>query len=223
MKYVSVICLFVSLNSYAQKKDENPTKNKIFITAGYGLAGSFFATGFQESLPFSSVHYRAFFNKRFVGSAQNVSIGFRLNKPYEIKAGINFQHFSKRAKATDTLRSVVIYLDNTIHYRDYMYYASIDRVLEKKKNLFSLGLGLYYLRSQDESIEYGTGIPDFYVNKEYNFQNSNEEEGGVFIEFSYEYKFQPRVSLGIRSQFYYTMSLWASESITLFPFIKISL
>ena len=223
MKYLSIICLFVSLNSFAQKKEEDQKKDKIFITAGYGLVGSFFVTGFQETLPFQSGNYRAFFNKKFIGNAQNASIGFRLNSPYEIKAGMNYQHFTKRVKANDTLRSVMIYLDNTIHHRDYMFFASLDRIFETKKNLFSFGLGLYYIRSQDQSIEYGTGIPDFFINKEYNYKNSNEEEGGAFVEFSYEYKFQPRVSLGIRSQYYYTMSAWYAESITLFPYVKIGI
>ncbi len=220
---ISLSFILISFLAYSQKKPEEHKKEKFFISAGYGLAGSFFVRSYTETLPFPSNNYRAFYKKRFVGNSQDFSFGLRLNKNYELKAGVNYQHFTRHVKATDTVQSVVIYLDNTIHHRSYMYYISLDKIFERKKNLFFTGLGLYYLRDQAELIEYGTGIPNFFISKEYNYKNSNEEEGGAFIEFSYEYKFQAKVNLGIRTKFYYTISTAEAESITLYPYIRISL
>lgn len=223
MKYLLFIFLLFSFKSKAQNKVPDSSKNKIFITAGYGLAGGIFVIGYAEQPPFASGQYRAFYNKNFIGSAQNLSIGFKINQFYEIKTGINYQHFTRRIKSIDTLQTVVINLDNTIHSRDYMFFASLDRKLERKKHMVAAGLGVYYLMYQAQFIEYGVGIPNFYVDRESRFDDGYNAEGGVLVEISYEYKFQPRVSLGIRGQFYYTMSVWSSESVTLFPFIKIGI
>lgn len=218
-----VFTSFATSNGYSQMLNKKEKQHRVSINAGYGLAGSFFVRSLPESLPFPTRDYTAFTKKRFLGSAQNFAIGYKLNKRYEIKAGINFQHFTRQVKATDTVQSVVIYLDKPIHHRDFMYFGSVNRMFEKKKTILATGLGLYYLRTPDERIEYGAGRPSVFIDREYDYQNSNEEEGGAFIEFSYEYKFQPRVNVGIKSQFYYTISTAEAESITLFPYIKISL
>jgi hypothetical protein len=39
-------------NSYSQKNMQGERKQKISVTAGYGLAGSFFVRGFQKNTPF---------------------------------------------------------------------------------------------------------------------------------------------------------------------------
>ncbi len=97
----------------------------------------------------------------------------------------------------------------------------ISKNFNVKKHVFSPGLGLYYLRVEQEEVE--IYYPSYFANVENNYALGNLEEGGVFAEFSYEYKFQPRVNLGLRSQFYYTASAGTAESITLFPYIKINL
>jgi hypothetical protein len=81
------------------------------------------------------------------------------------------------------------------------------------------GLGVYYLRPKQEEIS--IYYPSFFENIERNYQNSRLEEGGVFIHFAYEYKFQSKVNLGIKTQFYYTLTAGYAESITLLPYVKI--
>jgi len=208
--------LLSNLKSKAQQKEK-----KIFISAGYGLAGSFSVKSYIESLPFPSAQYGKFAKKNFIGNAQQFNVGYRLSKNYQLNAGIHFQRFTRRVKATDTLLSVVIYLDNAIFEKNYIYFANVSRVFERKKQLFYAGLGLYYIRSQSEQIEYGRGIPNFFSNYESRFDNSRAEEGGSFVEFAYEYKFQPRVNIGIKGQFYYTLSAGYAESVALFPYVKI--
>jgi hypothetical protein len=212
-----VLLLLYFDHSQAQQIEK---KSKFFLTAGYGLAGSFFVRSYQETLPFPSAPYRAFFKKNFIGNALNSALGMRLGKRYELKAGINYQHFTRHVKATDTIVGVVISLNTTIHHRDYMYFVSVHRLYEKRKHLIFTGLGIYYLNPRQETIEYGYGIPNFVSISEP--RGKYLEEGGVLADVAYEYKFQPKVNLGIRTQFYYTASADILESFTLFPFIKIN-
>lgn len=224
MKYLNqkiIFLLFLNTLLFHNKCEAQQKQQKFSISAGYGLAGSFFVSQYVESLPFPSNNYGNFSKKNFIGSSQEFSIGYRLNKNYELNAGIDFQHFERRVKASDTLASVNIYIDKTLQERNYIYFANLSRVFERKKDLFHAGLGLYYIRYRSESIEYGTGIPNFYSNYEARYDNSKEEEGGAFVELAYEYKFQPRVNIGIKTQFYYTISIASAESITLFPYVKI--
>jgi len=214
----ALLLLSMSINLYAQDKVENNKKDKIFISAGYGLAGSFFVRSYDEFAP--TQRYKIFYKKKFVGVAQNLALGINLKKNYQIKFGINFQHFTRKIKFFDTLNGVIIILDHTIHHRDYMWFAGINKKYERKKHIFSPGLGIYYLRPKQEEVEI---YPNLVINQERDFNNSRLNEGGVFAEFEYEYKFQPKVNIGIKTQFYFTLSAGYSESITLFPYIKITL
>ena len=191
------------------------------MSVGYGVSGSFFVIDLPETLPFQGNNYHQFSKKKFIGNSQNLSIGYRLNKNNTLNIGINYQHFSKAIKSNDILSNVNIYIDNTIHHRDYMYFINWQKSIERKNHLLIGGAGIYYLRSKDQTIEYGIGIPNFFSLRESNFKNSNEEEGGAFAELGYEYKFQQKVNLGIKSQFYFTISTGEPESIALLPYIKI--
>jgi hypothetical protein len=65
-------------------------------------------------------------------------------------------------------------------------------------------------------------FPGFVGDVEPEYKDSHSEEGGAFIEFAYEYKFQPKVNIGVKTQFYYTITAAYAESITLFPYIKLN-
>lgn len=220
MKYI-IILFFISISSisYSQNKKPYEVKNKFFISAGYGLAGSFFVRSYEEFAPLPT--YKVFYKKHFVGVSQNLAIGINLKKNYQLRTGINFQHFTRRIKTKDTLNNVIINFDHTIHHRDYMWFVGVNKNFEVKKHIFSPGLGIYYLRPKQEEVE--IFYPGYVANIENDYHLGNLEEAGVFVEFSYEYKFQAKVNLGIRSQFYYTASAATVESITLFPYIKIAL
>ena len=211
-----ILFFLLSQNCLSQKKNKNQ-KSKFFLTAGYGLAGSFFVRSYMEFAPLS--RYKTFYNKNFIGSAQNAAIGIDLKKNWEVKMGINFQHHTRRVKSRDTLGNVNIILNHDIHNRDYMWYGSVAKKLERKNHLFAIGLGLYYLRSKAEIIE--IYYPSYLADVEPEYKDSRDAQGGVFTEFAYEYKFQPKVNLGVKTQFYYTLSAAYVESITLFPYIKI--
>lgn len=216
-------CLIISIlyfshsSLFAQKN--NSHKPKFFISAGYGLAGSFFVRSYEEP-PADFTGYKEFTKKNFIGAVQNIAIGLHLKKNIEIKGGLNFQHFTRKIKARDTLSGVIIDLDHTIHHRDYMWFGNFNKNYNKKNHVFSWGLGLYYLRPQQEEVTISP--PRFFQNRERNQKNSRLNEGGSFLELAYEYKFQPKVNIGVKTQFYYTLSAGYPESITLFPYIKIN-
>ncbi len=181
------------------------------------MAGSFFVRSYQEFSPIQ--RYKTFYKKNFIGVSQNAAIGVNLKRNWEVRFGINFQHFTRRIKSLDTLNNVQIDLSHDIHHRDYMWFGSLAKKLEKKSHLFAFGLGLYYLRPKQQEVE--IFYPNYFGDVERDFKNSRLNEGGAFTELAYEYKFQPKVNIGVKTQFYYTISAGYSESITLFPYIKI--
>lgn len=189
---------------------------KFFLSAGYGLSGSFFVRSYTEWAPLP--RYKVFYKKHFIGVAQNAAIGINLKNGWEARFGINYQHFTRRVVSKDTLNNVFINLDHDIHERDYMWQGNVARKLGSHKNLFVVGLGLYYLRPKTQVVEI---FPGYVGDIEPQFKDSHEEEGGAVVEFAYEYKFQPRVNIGIKTQFYYTITAAYAESMTLFPYMKI--
>lgn len=211
--------LLCTIPAFSQVSDQPNKKSKFFISAGYGLAGSFFVRSYYEFAPIQQ--YKTFYKKNFVGVAQNIAVGINLKNNYTLKAGVHFQHFTRKVNSSDTLNGVIVLFDHTIHHRDYMFFAGLNKSFTNSKHIFSPGLGLYYIRPQQEDVEIYD--PYFVTNIERNYKNSRLEEGGVYAELEYEYKFQPKVHLGIKTQFYYTVSTGESESVTLYPFIRILL
>jgi hypothetical protein len=210
--YLLLVCfLALNTNCIAQQK-----QNKFFISAGFGLAGSFFVRSYVESSPISQ--NKVFEKKKFVGTAQNGAIGFCFKKDWEVRAGINYQHFTRWVNSRDTLNNIQVIFNNDIHHRDYMWYGAADRKLDLKKNRFVVGLGLYYLVSKTQTVEI---YPGYVISDEQIWKGSYNGELGVVTEVAYEYKFQPKVNIGLKGQFYYTITAAYAESVTLFPYIKI--
>lgn len=193
-------------------------QNRFFINAGYGLAGSFFVRSYDEFNPLQGS--KVFYKKHFAGVAQNAAIGLHLKKNWDVKAGINYQHFTRKIQSLDTINYIVVNFDHDIHHRDYMWYSSVSKSIDTRKHFWGFGLGLYYLLPKQEEVEIVK--PVYIASVERNQKNSRLNEAGSFAEVFYEYRFQPKVNLGIRGQFYYTVSAGYAESVTLFPFVKIS-
>jgi hypothetical protein len=213
-----IILLLLSAQTFSQNTKNN--EKRFFLSGGYGLAGSFFVRSYQEWAP--SPGYRAFFKKNFIGTAQNIALGVAFKKKYELRVGLNFQHFTRQIELKNTTNNVTIDLDHTIHHRDYMWFGSVDKNFPKGNHIFSFGLGIYYLRPKQEEVELFSGSnSSLFTNIERDYNNSRLEEAGAFIEAAYEYRFQPKVNLGIKTQFYYTISAGYAESITLIPYVKI--
>jgi hypothetical protein len=219
MKILFIILLsFIGFNNcFSQEapKKKQPV-SRIFFSVGYGLSGSFFVRSYEEFAPFQQ--YQLFQKKRFIGSAQNAAVGINFKKNWEARVGINYQHFTKWISAKDTLNGVVFDLNHDIHHRDYMWYGIVDKKINHKNHFFVVGLGIYYLETKSQWVEV---FPRYVRDVEFYLKGSYNGEAGVFTEIAYEYKFQPKVHLGIKSQFYFTATLGTAESITLFPYVVI--
>jgi hypothetical protein len=100
-----------------------------------------------------------------------------------------------------------------------MWLASLAKKFDHKNYILASGVGLYYLLPKQEEVE--IFYPNYFANIERDQKNSNLNEGGIFIELAYEYKFQPKVNIGLKSQFYYTLTGGYAESVALFPYVKI--
>ena len=211
-----LLCLLHFNTCFSQSDSKHNQPTKFFITAGYGIAGSFFVNSYEEFSPMPQS--RIFQKKNFIGAAQNVALGLSLKKNWEVRLGLNYQHFTKWINSVDTLNGVQVVFDHDIHHRDYMWFAAADKKLNADHSLFLFGLGAYYLVSKTQTIGIYTRNV---VSREQIWKGLDNGELGLFAEFAYEYKFQPKVNFGIKTQFYYTLTAAYAESFTLFPYIKI--
>jgi len=211
-----IISLSFSIICTAQTKEAKPSR--FFLSAGYGLAGSFFVRSYDEALPFPSSDYKAFFKKKFIGVSNELLIGIHLKKNIDLKFGLQYQRFSRHVQVEDTLSGVGLSLDHQIYHVDNIWFGGINKSYIRKRSLLSFGGGLFYIRPQQQEVEIFT---NFVIDRERNYKNSKLNDGGAFAELAYEYKFQPKVNLGMKSQVYFILSGSYFNSAALFPFIKL--
>ncbi len=218
MKIFLIIIILISKTAcQAQTKEAKPSK--FFLSAGYGLAGSFFVRSYDEALPFPSSEYKAFFKKKFIGVSNVLLIGIHLKKNVDIKFGYQYQRFSRYVQVEDTLNGVILSLDHQIYHNDNIWCGGINKNYIRKKSLLSWGGGLFYVRPQQQEVEIFSRI---IIDRERNHKNSRLNDGGVYGELAYEYKFQPKVNIGMKSQGFFILSGSYFNSVALFPFIKLN-
>ena len=205
-------CCLACLQSLAQQKP-----GRLDLSAGYGLAGSFFVRSYSEipDLPGDL----KFFKKQFPGTMQELELGFNLPKNYSIRAGFSRQQFSRKIKYTGMLSDWEINLDRRIYHVDHFYFLGLQKAFKHNQHQWAPLLGVYYIRSFQNEILIRFAFRT-YVDEERNFANNKLEEAGVMGGLSYELRFQPKVALGLRSRFYFTVSTGEPESISLVPYVK---
>lgn len=216
MRYLFLILFCIlSIVSNAQKK------NSFFTSFGFGPAGTFFATTYNEQ-PFPSRYPRYIYNKKFVGRAFFFAVGKEMNNHFSIQLRYSNQHFAKKINVIDTLPSSGVYFRyyGRIRHVNHLFELFADKEISvQKTSSLKFGLGLYYVSPTQGELEI---YPNIIVFDERDKAKYNLEELGALGELAYEYKFQPKVSIGLKSQFYYTISAPGPESITLLPYIKIN-
>jgi hypothetical protein len=77
--FINIILIVIGFAYDCNAQSQTPKPSEIFVTAGYGLAGAFFSRSYDEGTP-STLGYRSFLNKNFIGIAQEVAIGIHLKK-----------------------------------------------------------------------------------------------------------------------------------------------
>lgn len=206
------LMLIASLTCLSQPQ----SRGRFSIITGYGLAGSFVVRSYPEINPIQGA--KSYAKKKFIGNNQFFTISYSLKNSWSINLGYTFQHFTRHIDTNDTLTGVFVYNYQTLHERNYIFSLNVGKNWNIKKNEIGGGLGFYYIRPKSERVDI---YPRSFADYEVDFKRNNEEEGGFFAEFSYEYHFQPKVNLGIKTQFYFTASTGEAEAITLSPYIKI--
>ncbi|HEX4958564.1 MAG TPA: hypothetical protein VFV46_10330 [Lacibacter sp.] len=217
-KYFLIIFIISFKYSYSQDsiKIKYP---KLLIEAGAGVSGSFSVIDYSDFTPISGS--KEFARKNFIGSAQNLSVGILLKKNWEVRFGVHYEYYKRWINSIDTLRnSVVVNINRDIHHKNFMWYGGVTKKFNVNKGFITTGIGLYYLVSKVQTISV---YPGFVSDHEQIWKGKYNGDGGAYIETGYEYRFQPKVHLGIKSQFYYTISLGYQESLSLYPYIKIIL
>jgi hypothetical protein len=211
MKLIYIILAgFISTENFGQSGE---IKNKLSVQFGYGTAGSFFVRSYEENqLP----TIKSFYKKKFIGTNINFGVKYIVAKKSDLSLNFTRQAFARKIFYSNNSD---IYVDAIIrHFNNIFEFLYSRKLMDKTKSVFYTGIGVYYFTMQQEEVDVG---PGGIIWEERNFKNSMLEEGGILIEASYEYKFQPKVNIGIKTQFYYTISTGEPESITLCPYVRI--
>lgn len=190
-----------SIITFSQKQSE---KGKISFSVGYGLSGNIFVRAKDY-----------YYKKNFIGTNLSFNATMKTGEKSELKLGYTRQeNYSKRIIFSG---STVFINSKTRHVNNFFELAYI-KSFTQKKNSFKPGLGVVYIQPQQEEVDYG---PMFIEWLERNKKFNQIDDLGMFMEFSYEYKFQDRVNVGLRSQFYFNITAGLSESVSFYPYIRI--
>jgi len=215
VKFLTFIFFFFSFNTFSQKTE---TEKRFSLNAGFGLAGGIFASSYEDH-QYGSIEY---LNKNFVGTNLFVEVEMKMKRNYSLALHYSRQVFSKSVYYENTIGINHVRIDTKIRDVNNIFGLSLNKSFTKNKNSLSIGLGPYYLTPLSGKVfiaEHSTGIT--VIVEESDPNDGYSGEAGAFVDFSYNYQFQPRVEIGVKSQFYYTISGNYAESITLFPYVKI--
>gem|GEM_PF-6159059 len=193
---------FILTNLNGQKQD---FKEKVSFVGGYGINGNIFVRA-------KDYGYR----KKFIGTNLGFNTGLMIGKNSELRLGYTRQeNQSRRIIYSD---GVSVFINSQTRHVNNFFELLYSREFTNTKHIFKPGLGIVYMTFQQEEASYGPGTIEWEErNKKYN----NLEDAGLMAEMAYEYKFQPRVNIGMRSQFYFNVTAGIAESVTLYPYIKI--
>ncbi len=194
----------ILLSCYSQDK-------KLKIEIQYGPQGNFGVRDYEERI-IPGISY-AFYEKRFVGTIGGIELKYSLGK--KLNVGIGYNRSINKRRINFAPDNIPIYIEDfTIRHFNDFYQLVLERTFTKKKSNFNISTGLFYYRSALQEIDasiYSLGL------EERNFKNSGAEQGGAFVGLQFETKIDSHFYLGIKSRFYYAISLGYPEAITLTP------
>ena len=216
MNRVFYLLLFHCFYLPGQAQRNTPVNHKYSIQAGFGAAGSFFVRSYNEGYDQIS-----FLKKDFIGKTFSFGISRAIGKNFDLSLNYSFQEFSRRVSYLALLDNVEFILhDFSIRHINNIYDLTLRKYFGNTSGRWMVGLGLYYLRPIQQEISiYGPGPATVQIHeRRHKYHSLNE--GGSLVEIGYEKRFQPRMSIGIKSQLMYTLSTQEFESVTLYPYLK---
>lgn len=211
MKYVLLFGL-LSLNNatlFSQKR------SKVAIEVNYGLNGNFFVSNIDYGRPGGPSDTK-FYQKNFIGSIKGIEIKYSFTK--KSRLGFGFANSINKKEINYSGRFIGVGIrDWKITHTNNFYQLFYERDFDKQKRNFKYHAGLFYLRSNQQEIDIADNPNGGVGFEQRNFENSNLEEGGLFLGFHYSKKIDTKFELGIKSRIYYLLSTSSLEAITLTP------
>lgn len=208
--YLAFCISLLTSKLYAQDKQK-----RIFFQGSNGIAGTIFGRTYPETLPETVLGYKAYVNMRFLGTAQDYSLGFHVNKKVDLSVGYNRQRFTRWVKAEGRTGGVKFLVRKKIQQVENSIYAGASRKYQNGNNTFSWGGGAGYIISQMQRVEI---YPGAYLDEEYNARDLI-----AFAEMGYAYRFQKKVDIGIKGQVWWILSGSYFNSVSLMPYVRLDL
>ena len=192
--------------------------HKYSLQFGYGIAGSFFVRSYVEN----ELGETSFFKKHFIGRNLNIGISRSIGRDFHLALNYTLQEFNKRITYEAQIDNVLVEIgDHQIRHTNNIYDLTLRKQFITRSHSWFAGIGLYYLRPiQQEIIINRFGNPSLIQIEDRRQKYHRLNEGGCLVEVAYEKRFQPRMSIGIKSQLMYTISTQEFESVTLYPYLK---
>lgn len=212
MRVIFIFLFLVKLEPGISQSNRIPFS----LEASYGVAGSFFVRSYEESN--DPVLGGSYYNKNFIGSHMHMSLAYDLSKNSAIGIGYTRQQFAKRIIFSNGSN---IFVNAKIRHINNIWELKYGKSLFpfKGNSVLIGGIGVYYLRPQQEEVDVtSSGI----LWEERDYKYFRLEEAGVFVELKFEHSFQDKVEIGLKSNFYFTITSTNAESISISPYIKIS-
>ncbi len=202
------ICIFcTSCTLFAQKV------MKFSAEVHYGLNGNFFVRSYDEV---SGPPAKRFSNKNFIGSIGGAEIKYRISK----KANLGFAYSASVNKRTINYQGVYYNLtirDWKITHTDKFFQLYYERDFSRKAPAFKYGIGLFYLRSNQQEVEIADYLNGGIFVEERNYKSYKLEEAGAFIGIQYSKYIDTKFELGIKTRAYYLISTNELNNIMLTP------
>lgn len=211
--------LFDPNNLFGQK---HTGKNRLFFSSGAGAVYSFFEYG-DPNFPMLYGEYTV--DKKTVGRFFDFEIGYQLNRLTSLSLRLSDHKFSKSFNVKETIRNSNY--DYTLIgklYRNQFYWQLLlnKALLSKHNYSFGASSGVLIINDSQQFSAQALGIQGF-SNAIASFHEYPSLEFGVPVSLFYERQIKDNVSFGIKAQAYILISVGSFESISLNPYIRVSL
>jgi hypothetical protein len=215
MKHALLLIIFSisALLSNAQIK-----KGNFSIEAHYGLTGNFFVQSYDETSSIGTLNDAIFYKKNFIGSNLQINTGYYFNKKWKLSLSYTRQENKKDVNYIKSYPNYVLNIRSTIRHFNNFWDLELTRYYDNKKNRVGISLGASYMRFRQNEIDVLSGGRAINI-EERDAKRFRLVDLGTVVGFTYDYKIQPKVYLGIATKFHYNITADIAESVSLSPYV----
>ena len=206
-------------NLYAQK---DTSRSRLFFSSGAGAVYSFFEYG-DPNFPMLYGQYTV--DKKTVGRFFDFEIGYQLNRLTSLSFRLSDHKFSKNFNVEETIRNsnYEYTLIGKLYRNQFYWQLLLNRTFLSKHNYsFGASTGVLFANDSQQFSAQDPGVQGF-SNALASFHEYPSLEFGIPVSLFYERLIKNNVSFGIKAQAYILVSVGSFESISLNPYIRVSL